>query len=417
MNILNNISRHSYRLTSILSLLFCLTSFNLMSAVVYAQSSSAREKLVDKSDGDRIAVLSLRNRIKMSKEEVDYLTGLVRQIISKRLSRSYLIMTQENIEVLLPPNTNLDDCVSECQVETGRTIGARYIITGDVLRFGSSLRLTLRMHDTRSGRLVASEVAKANKLDDLEAPTEKAVEALINQIDGVKSNTSNTSSEPKRASTNSGRDDFSKDLDDQPKRLTRRQRLLRRARAAEAERKRRQDERAHAAEVKRKRKQNEQAEARRKRRRRRKTRRDNKSARSQTSQTKSVKRIDSEVSFGLAGGNCTNTEDFQLCDQLNNDLSFDLALAFTIIHPEDPDFGWTLSADLRYAHSNFSNSEITYGMNTLTVGALTGLKLWDIYLRALVGFGASFGRINAQSIDSGSVIELDFESERHFILS
>ena len=51
-------------------------------------------------------------------------------------------MTQENIEVLLPPNTKLEDCTSECQVETGRTIGARYIITSEVLRFGSSLRIS-----------------------------------------------------------------------------------------------------------------------------------------------------------------------------------------------------------------------------------------------------------------------------------
>ena len=132
---------------------------------------------------ERLAVLMLRNRINMSREEVEYLTSVVRRITSKRLAQSYLIMTQENIEILLPPNTQLEDCVSECQVETGRTLGARYIITGEVLRFGSSLRLTLRMHDTKTGRLVSSEVAKGKEIEALEDPTEKAVLALIQQIE------------------------------------------------------------------------------------------------------------------------------------------------------------------------------------------------------------------------------------------
>jgi hypothetical protein len=344
----------------------------------------------------------------MSKEEVDYLTGLVRRIISKQLSRSYLIMTQENIEVLLPPGTNLDDCVSECQVETGRTIGARYIITGDVLRFGSSLRLTLRMHDTRSGRLIASEVAKASKIDDLEAPTERAVEGLINQIDGARLKAASATSQPDRsASTDtrarSDRDaslDSSRDRGSRP--LTRRERLLRRARAAETERKRRQDKQA----LQRKRR---RLKKRQKRARASKT----KSSSAAKTSRRTAKHIESEISFGLAGSQCTNTDDFLLCSKLESQLSFDIALDYTIIQPEEDDFGWMMSLDMRYAHVNFADADsmVNYNMNMLTVGALGGIKLWDLYLRCLFGLGYSFGVLTSDNTDPDRPpVELDFES-------
>ena len=399
---------YSYRLTRIFIFWLCITSCLITSSMGWSQSTSARNAQGDNASGDRIAVLSLRNRIQMSKEEVDYLTGLVRRIISKRLSRSYLIMTQENIEVLLPPDTNLDDCVSECQVETGRTIGARYIITGDVLRFGSSLRLTLRMHDTRSGRLIASEVAKASKLDDLEAPTERAVEGLINQIDGARLNAASTTSQPDRSpstdtSARADRDaslDSARDRGSRP--LTRRERLLRRARAAEAERKRRQDEQA----LKRKK---------RRLKKRQKRARVSQAERSSAAKTsrRTAKHIESEMSFGLAGSQCTDTGSFSLCSELESQLSFDFALDYTIIQPEEADFGWIMSLDMRYAHVNFSdtNSMINYNMNMLTLGALGGIKLWDLYLRALFGLGYSFGALTSDNSDpEGSSVELDFES-------
>ena len=388
------------RLTCVFLIVLCFSFSGFMSGSALSQSTS--DSLKDPSKGERIAVLSLRNRIKMSKEEVDYLTGLVRRIISKRLSRTYLIMTQENIEVLLPPNTNLDDCVSECQVETGRTIGARYIITGDVLRFGSSLRLTLRMHDTRSGRLVASEVAKASKIDDLEAPTERAVETLINQIDGSRlqstSDSSPSNSRDDLGSSLSGRDtSVVRDDRRRPQKLTRRERLLRRARAAEAERKRRQEEKAQ----------------RRRRRRAQKSRKTRPQVTKVSATQRTVQQIESEMSFGFAGSQCDNTDDFN-CDAFDSNLAFDLALDYTLIYPEDPDLGWTMSLDLRYAHSSFSGSDSfsssDYTMNTLTVGALGGIKLSDFYIRALFGLGYSFGTISVVS-ERGEFDTADFDIE------
>jgi TolB-like protein len=371
-------------------------------------SSNAKE--------ERVAVLALRNRIQMSKEEVDYLTGLVRQIISKRMSRKYLIMTQENIEVLLPPDTNLEDCVSNCQVETGRTIGARYIITGDVLRFGSSLRLTLRMHDTKSGRLLASEVAKAKALDELEAPTERAVEALVNQVDGA--------SKPRETTSSARDDDYERDSDRRSSRyreptrdrpLTRRERLLRRARAAEAERRRRQDDRFKReqrrleAERARKRAQREKRRAREERLAKQRASREQSRAESKESSLGSgLSPITYEASFGVAQVQCADQ-----CDGVEeNGSGFDFALSYNIIPPKS-EWGWLLSLDMRFAHATlgdpFGMSEsFTYDGTYLTVGALGGFQLGRFIARAMLGVGTAVGNLDYQG--SGDFQTYDFES-------
>lgn len=148
---------------------------------LFAQNSTAEEV-------KRIAVLQLTNRLEMSPAEIEYLTGIVRLEAAKRLPSTYLVMTQENIVSLLPPDKTLEDCQSECEVDMGRLLGARYIITGEVLRFGSSLRLTMRLHNTETGRLISSEIAKGKQIEDLEEPTALAIQALLQSLNpqGVK---------------------------------------------------------------------------------------------------------------------------------------------------------------------------------------------------------------------------------------
>lgn len=154
----------------------CALSFSVLCAhnVSFAQEGAEETK--------RVAVLALRNKLQMSPSEVEYLTGLVRREAAKSLPIDYLVMTQENIISLLPPDKTLEDCSSECEVDTGRLLGARYIITGEVLRFGSSLRLSLRLHDTQTGRLIGSEVAKGKELEELEGPTEGAIRLLLKEL-------------------------------------------------------------------------------------------------------------------------------------------------------------------------------------------------------------------------------------------
>ena len=68
----------------------------------------------------------------------------------------YSIYTRENITQILADNEV--ECVEgQCEVETGRNIGADYIISGNVLKQGSELKLVLKFHDTSSAKLMAIE--------------------------------------------------------------------------------------------------------------------------------------------------------------------------------------------------------------------------------------------------------------------
>lgn len=126
----------------------------------------------------RVAVLTLQNSAGLSTSEVRYVTDRVRAALLRLPSSQFVVLTRENILALLPPGTQLADCEGDCEVTTGRLLGADLIITGDVLRFGQGLRVTLRAHDVSSAKWVASTTASGHTVEALERPTLDAARAL-----------------------------------------------------------------------------------------------------------------------------------------------------------------------------------------------------------------------------------------------
>ncbi len=105
-----------------------------------------------KNSPKRIAILELKNMAPrlISGAEVKFLSDEIRRISRLLPSSHYSVITKENIEMLLPPDVHLEDCVGTCEVETGRMLSADYIITGELIKFGKSLRVSLKAHETRS---------------------------------------------------------------------------------------------------------------------------------------------------------------------------------------------------------------------------------------------------------------------------
>ena len=404
-----------------------------------AQAQSTNQNIPN----ERLAVLMLRNRINMSREEVEYLTSVVRRITSKRLAQSYLIMTQENIEILLPPNTQLEDCVSECQVKTGRTLGARYIITGEVLRFGSSLRLTLRMHDTKTGRLVSSEVAKGKEVEELEDPTEQAVLALIQQIENHNQSqtqglipASNAKREKQNREKTSNKYDAAEPSEEvivvgaqgrlnllsshsekelivdqvqterlkyRRRRKSRKERL--RARAREAERER--EARLAGRTIKRKQTQ----------------KRSNQTQKHKRLVTKKSTESTSnhgdhfslnELYFALARGECvTNNVDCQL----DHDASLQLGWSYYGATAKRSFSHWRSGFDIKYAHSSFSDSDMSFNtpdmsftLNTLTLAYLFNYSMSRLDLQVQIGWGLAFGNQSLADFsgNEATMTDMDF---------
>ena len=137
------------------------------------------------ADVQRIAILELNNRAqqKISKSELNYLTNEIRLVISYLPKDQFLVMTKESMLTLLEPGKTLEDCVGQCEVETGRLLNADWIITGEILRFGSSLRVSLRLHDTQKGQFIKGVSLKGTTIESLETPLHIAALRLMYEID------------------------------------------------------------------------------------------------------------------------------------------------------------------------------------------------------------------------------------------
>ena len=154
-----------------LRVLFCIC-FLFCSSSLYAQQR----------DDQRIAVLKLNNDAKIPEQEVNYLSNLIRQITSSTLAHKFLVMDKENIKVLLPPGKTIADCQGQCAVDTGRRLGAAFIITGDVMNVDTQLRVIIKLHNTSDSGLISSEIVSGKKITEMESDIQQACTRLLRHL-------------------------------------------------------------------------------------------------------------------------------------------------------------------------------------------------------------------------------------------
>jgi formylglycine-generating enzyme required for sulfatase activity len=134
----------------------------------------------------RVAVLELGNAGGLSEAEVAYLTDQVRTTVVETVpAESHLVMTRESIQELLPEGVRLTDCLDAvCEVEIGRTLGADYVISGEVLTFAEEYRLILKLHDCTSAAFMTSRSVAADDLTGLESRVAEAAGPVALRLDG-----------------------------------------------------------------------------------------------------------------------------------------------------------------------------------------------------------------------------------------
>lgn len=105
----------------------------------------------------------------VSVQECRYMTDELRNAALKVLpaEQNYTIMTRENISVMLPPGTKIEDCEGECLAETGRKIAADYVVQAHIAVFGGQLSLTAELYATASGKLVGSFTGRGDNVNAL----------------------------------------------------------------------------------------------------------------------------------------------------------------------------------------------------------------------------------------------------------
>jgi hypothetical protein len=73
----------------------------------------------------------------------------------------YRVITRENMFMILRDMDVDPSCIEgECEVETGRNIGAKYVISGSVINLSDTWILTLKLHETERGSLLGTGEAR-----------------------------------------------------------------------------------------------------------------------------------------------------------------------------------------------------------------------------------------------------------------
>jgi formylglycine-generating enzyme required for sulfatase activity len=145
----------------------------MIPTLVHAQTETPRQ---------RVAVLELGNPAGLDRQEITYLTEIVRGVARNQLPSSrFTIMTRENITDLLGDRA-LADCQGDCVVETGRNLGAAYVVAGEVSLFAGELRVALSLHETKTSDLIINVRIRATDVKGLEGPLETEVGKLFQPL-------------------------------------------------------------------------------------------------------------------------------------------------------------------------------------------------------------------------------------------
>jgi formylglycine-generating enzyme required for sulfatase activity len=118
-------------------------------------------------DEQRIALVELENNSKLSMGVVSALTDIVRGEVAELLKARFTMITKENIYELVDEQTCNEATGASCEVEMGRKLGAHYLISGSVTQLGKKLNLALKVHHTRSSKLLGVREESALSLDQL----------------------------------------------------------------------------------------------------------------------------------------------------------------------------------------------------------------------------------------------------------
>jgi TolB-like protein len=134
----------------------------------------------------RLAVLEFKGKI--DSDVLDTFADAVRGGAVEGLAgREVEVLTRENMMVLIREMGKKDCTEGDCEVETARNIGADFVMSGTVARVDDAFVVTLKMHETKRGSLLAT-----NQID---AKTQLEVLRQLREL-GRKMVASNNGSRP-----------------------------------------------------------------------------------------------------------------------------------------------------------------------------------------------------------------------------
>ena len=105
--------------------------------------------------------------------------GAVEALAGRRVQ----VMTRENMMVLLKDMGKKDCSEGDCEVETARNIGADFVVSGSVVRIDAAFVVTLKLHETKGGSLLATDQIEAkSQIELLRQLREKGRNLVANNV-------------------------------------------------------------------------------------------------------------------------------------------------------------------------------------------------------------------------------------------
>lgn len=114
----------------------------------------------------RLAVLTLQGEVGSSEERMSW-SDTVRAAALHALGRYEIkVIDRDQFLMLLPPDQKLEECVGLCSAQLARVVGARWALSGDLLKRAQSIGVTLRLHSA-NGDLLGVEQGECSTVGQL----------------------------------------------------------------------------------------------------------------------------------------------------------------------------------------------------------------------------------------------------------
>jgi hypothetical protein len=123
----------------------------------------------------------------LAPHEVELLADISRGEALDHLGGGYNIITRENLlDLLKAHGTDLAQCQGACETETGRLIGADYVLSGSIVKAFGAFKVNLKLHRTQPPELLGAEVMTAQSQGEIETEVRAATSAVLSALSGVR---------------------------------------------------------------------------------------------------------------------------------------------------------------------------------------------------------------------------------------
>jgi hypothetical protein len=131
-----------------------------------------------------IAVLEFVKVAGLTGFEAERLTDDVRGAALFLQSSGYLVMTRENMQLMIPPGKEIPCSEGQCEVEVGKQVGADYVVSGVIGKFAGEFEVGLKLYDTGTTALLGQQSAAGKDLRTLRASLQGQAQALFAVLAG-----------------------------------------------------------------------------------------------------------------------------------------------------------------------------------------------------------------------------------------